>query len=73
MGAGQANHLIERCIKVQTSSPRNGFAVIAGGTAFWPCLEGWIEMRTVRSPSFETLAEFIIGPRFEDPVASSSG
>jgi hypothetical protein len=38
-----------------TSSPRNGFAVIAGGAR--PCarLEGWPRVRALR-PSFETLA-----------------
>jgi hypothetical protein len=42
---------------------RNGFAVIAGGAR--PCarLEGWPQ-RTDSPPSFETPAEFIIGPRF---------
>jgi hypothetical protein len=31
--------------------------------AFWPRLEGWPRVRLLH-PSFETLAEFIIGPRF---------
>src|SRR3981189_285577 len=29
----------------KTSSPRNGFAVVAGGAATWPRLEGWAQFR----------------------------
>src|SRR5260370_41149717 len=46
-----------------TSSLRNGFAVIAGGARTCARLEGWPRVPVLR-PSFETLAEFIIGPRF---------
>ena len=46
-----------------TSSLRNGFAVIAGGARTCARLEGWPRVHVLR-PSFETLAEFIIGPRF---------
>ena len=46
----------------RTSSLRNGFAVIAGGAAFSPRLEGCPRVRVLH-PSFETLAEFSIGPR----------
>src|SRR5258708_28192939 len=39
----------------RTSSPRNGFAVIAGGARLCARLEGWPRVRALR-PSFETLA-----------------
>jgi hypothetical protein len=38
-----------------SSSPRNGFAVITGGAASWPRLEGWMQHADSR-PSFETAA-----------------
>src|SRR6266849_7397676 len=39
----------------RTSSPRNGFAVIAGGARLCARREGWPRVRALR-PSFETLA-----------------
>jgi hypothetical protein len=45
------------------SSLRNGCAVIAGGARSCARLEGWPPVPWLH-PSFETLAEFIIGPRF---------
>src|SRR5260370_31524765 len=50
-----------------TSSLRNGFAVIAGGARLCARPEGWPRVHAL-CPSFETLAEPVIGRAFARPV-----
>ncbi|MBX9651706.1 MAG: hypothetical protein K2X57_32110 [Xanthobacteraceae bacterium] len=47
-------------VRNQSSSPRNGEAVVAGGAANWPRLEGW----AARASWFETREDALLTMRF---------